>query len=237
MTWHKAFPANDMTRRKPASCRQVHLHAHCAHTRDTHTHMHMHTQTHTHTSVTHPGIQTRMFLIEGLASTVQVPLPAAASHACGLDSTAQPSQPSQPSSQANGTQPPLRATWQDRIRSASVESHVYDGFLPLWTESPEGTARLLGQLSREIASAVASKGLGADTALMAANNTKFVTLPELQVVRCARRELRDGSRPMSCQIPFLCLSSLSFSLSLSLSLSLSSPSFLRYILIKSAFGL
>ena len=184
-----------------------------------------------------------MFLIEGLASAVQVPLPAAASHACGLESTAQPSQPS---SQANQP-PPARATWQDRIRSASVESHVYDGFLPLWTESPEGTARLLGQLSREIASAVASKGLGADTALMAANNTKFVTLPELQVVRCRWRELRDSSRPMSCQMTFLCLSSLSSSLSCSLSLSLSraralslSLSFsflLRYIPIKSAFSL
>jgi len=97
------------------------------------------------------GIQTRIFLVEGSTSEVTVPLP---SHTA------------------------TAATWEDRMRSASIESHVHDGFLPVRTVGRTGTAVFLRQVSEHLASKIAKDGLGCNSVLM--SEGCMVRLPQLQ---------------------------------------------------------
>jgi ERCC4-type nuclease len=103
-------------------------------------------------------IQTRIFLIEGLGSEVHVPLPTYLS-----------------SSSSSGTS---AATWEDRLRSASIESHVNEAFLPVRTMGPRETVSFLAHVSRHLAAKVSSKGVGGETALM--RHGVHVKLGELQ---------------------------------------------------------
>ena len=103
-------------------------------------------------------IQTRIFLIEGLGSEVHVPLPTYLSSASSTGTSA--------------------ATWEDRLRSASIESHVNEAFLPVRTVGPRETVSFLAHVSRHLAAKVSSKGVGGETALM--RQGVHVKLGELQ---------------------------------------------------------
>ena len=57
-------------------------------------------------------------------------------------------------------------------RSASIKSHVYDGFLPVRTLSKSETAAFLAHVTGHLARRVAAVGLGCNTVLLSQVRSK-----------------------------------------------------------------